>query len=110
MAAGSFHNLKQDSPLAGEANPASAELALEAARGFVDVDAFAGRDAMDGSGGHGLQNGIIAEGPKCGGSEEAQPQTQNMTTEGTEKTGEHRERKNGCRATTSGGRGAAWAH
>ena len=46
MAARGFHDLKQNAPLACEANPASAELTLQAARGFVNVDAFAGRDSV----------------------------------------------------------------
>jgi hypothetical protein len=70
MAARGFHHLKQNAALACEANPASGELVLEVARRFVNVDAFAGRDAMDGGGVHGFQSRIIAERVKSSGGEQ----------------------------------------
>jgi hypothetical protein len=41
VAPSGFHYLEQNAPLASEANAPGAEFALQAARGFVDVDAFA---------------------------------------------------------------------
>ncbi len=52
MAAGGFHYLQEDAALAGEADAAGTEFALQAAGGFV-IDAFTGGDAMCGGGGHG---------------------------------------------------------
>ena len=53
VAAGRFHHLQKHAALAREAYATSAEFALEASGRFV-IDAFAGGDAMCGSGGHRL--------------------------------------------------------
>jgi len=49
---GGVHDFEDDAALAGEANSLFAEGFLKAAGGFGGVDAFAGRDAMCGRGGH----------------------------------------------------------
>ena len=52
MLLGGVHDFKNDAALAGEANSLFAEGFLQVAGGFGGVDAFAGRDAMCGRGGH----------------------------------------------------------
>jgi hypothetical protein len=42
VAARRLHHLQEDSALAGEADPARAEFALQTSRRFVDVDSFSG--------------------------------------------------------------------
>jgi hypothetical protein len=96
---------------------------LQPARGFVNVDAFAGGDAMDGGGGHGFPNRIIAEGPKCGGatglrakepaisfqiSDKGKPESE--THRRLRKTGEHKEKKERMPSDDIRRRSVAWAY
>ncbi len=52
MLLGGVHDFEDDAALASEANSLFAEGFLQVAGGFGGVDAFAGRDAMCGRGGH----------------------------------------------------------
>lgn len=52
MPRGGVHHLEDDAALAREANSLSRELALQIPRRVLDVDAFAGGDAMAGCGRH----------------------------------------------------------
>ncbi len=52
MLLGVVHDFKDDAALASEANALGAEGFLEMAGGVGGIEAFAGRDAMSGSGGH----------------------------------------------------------
>ncbi len=50
---GIVHDLKNDAALAGKTNTALTKSVLQMARGVGGIDAFAGRDSMGRSGGHG---------------------------------------------------------
>jgi hypothetical protein len=52
MLFGGVHDFEDDAALAGEANSLFTQSFLKMAGGFGGIDAFAGRDAMSGRGGH----------------------------------------------------------